>query len=168
MAWIGDPAVGDELAAGAPHGGRERSGPQVLVDQAPATLPGSIAAARLLDVLLGERLDELGLDRRCNSPELPKIAQLLGHDGAVLALLEDEDVHDPDGAGVMEAEQLVGALAGEVLRPRRELDDQEVDGPQLVERSFSHRTSILSSASISRYVTSMVSWAPGPDITLSG
>ena len=70
--------------------------------------------------------------------ELVEVAQLLGHDRAVVALLEDEDVHDPDDAGVVEPEELVGALAGEVLRPGRELHDQEVDGPQLVERSVGH------------------------------
>ena len=88
----------------------------------------------MLDVLLGERLHELGLEAR-QLTELGEVAQLLGHDRAVLALLEDEDVHDPDDAGVVEPEELVGSLAGEVLVPCRELDDQVVDGPQLVERS---------------------------------
>ena len=71
-------------------------------------------------------------------PELGQVGQLHRVDRAVLVLDEDEDVHDPDDPGVVEAEELVGALAGEVLVPGRELDDQVVDGPELVERSIFH------------------------------
>jgi hypothetical protein len=34
----------------------------------------------------------------------------------------------------MQPQELFGGLAGEVLLSRRELDDQVVDGPQLVDR----------------------------------
>ncbi len=73
--------------------------------------------------------------------ELGQVGQLHRLDRAVRVLGEDEDVHDPDDPGVVEAEQLVRALAGEVLLPRREFDDQVVDGPELVERSIFHEVS---------------------------
>ena len=79
---------------------------------------------------------------RAQLTELGEVTQLLGHDRAVLALLEDEDVHDADDAGVVEPEQLVRSLAREVLVPSRELDDEVVDGPQLVDRSIGHDSSI--------------------------
>jgi hypothetical protein len=41
----------------------------------------------------------------------------------------------------MESQELIDALAGEVLLPRRELDDQVVDGPQLVDGSLVHDAS---------------------------
>ena len=40
-------------------------------------------------------------------------------------------------------EQLVAHLAGEVLLPLRELDDHVVDGPQLIDRSLGHGSSVL-------------------------
>ena len=97
----------------------------------------------MVDVLFGQRLHELGLEPG-ELTELGEIAQLLSHDRAVLALLKDEDVHDPDDPGVVKPEELVRPLAGEVLGPGRELDDQVIDGPQLVERSVGHDSSIPS------------------------
>ncbi len=95
----------------------------------------------MVDILFRERLHELRLDA-LQLTELGEVTQLLGHDRAVGALLEDEDVHDADDAGVMEAEELVGALPGEVLVPHRELHDQIVDGPELVDGSLGHAASI--------------------------
>jgi hypothetical protein len=95
----------------------------------------------MVHVLVGQRLHQLGLEPR-QLTEVIEIAQLLGHDVAVLSLLEDEDVHDADGAGVIEPEELLRALAAEVLVSSREFDDQVVDGPQLVDRAFSHGHSL--------------------------
>jgi hypothetical protein len=89
------------------------------------------------DIVGRERLRELRLDP-LEVPEVREVGQLLRLDGAVIGLREDEDVHDPDDPGVVESQELVRALAGEVLLPSRELDDQVVDGPQLIERSLCH------------------------------
>ncbi len=62
-----------------------------------------MAAARSIYILIGQRLHQLGLDAG-QLTQLVEVAQLLGHDRAILGLLQDEDVHDADDAGVMEPE----------------------------------------------------------------
>ncbi len=56
----------------------------------------------------------------------------------VLVLHDDDHVHDAHGAAVLELDELVGDLALEVLVAGRELDDEVVDGPELVEGAFGH------------------------------
>ena len=60
----------------------------------------------MVDVVLGERLHELGLEPG-ELPEFVEVAQLLGHRRCRPHPSEDEDVHDPDDPGVVEPEELV-------------------------------------------------------------
>ena len=92
----------------------------------PAVLPGSIAAARCLDVVRGQELAQLGFD--ClQFAELFDIGQLGRLDAAVRVLGEDQDIDHPDGAGVDQRSQFGRHLTGEVARSRRELDDDVVN-----------------------------------------
>jgi hypothetical protein len=85
----------------------------------------------------GKCLRELGLEQS-ERAEVLEVAKLLRHDGAVSCLLQDQHVHDPDDPRFVEPDELRGAFTGEVLSACRELDDEVVDGPELVERSVSH------------------------------
>ena len=64
-------------------------------------------------------------------------------DGTVLVLGEDQYVDHADRSGVDQREQLCGHLAGEVARSRWELDDEVVDGAELIEGCVCHRASFL-------------------------
>ena len=54
-------------------------------------------------------------------------------DRAVLVLRENEEVQHPDHTGLREPGELLGDFTGEVLLPGRELDDEVVDGADLVQ-----------------------------------
>src|SRR5205814_8420435 len=53
-------------------------------------------------------------------------------------LREDQHVDHTDDPAIHQREQLSGHLAGEVARARGELDDDVVDGAELVERYIGH------------------------------
>ena len=72
----------------------------------PAVLPGSIAAARCDDVVLGQQLGQLGLERLQLS-ELGDVGELHRVDRTVLVLGQDQDVDHADRARVDEREQLL-------------------------------------------------------------
>src|SRR4051812_48324253 len=57
---VGDPAVGDQLAACASHRGAERSGPQVFVDEHARDAARVHSRGEMVDIGFGEGLDELG------------------------------------------------------------------------------------------------------------
>ena len=50
------------------------------------------------------------------------------------SFLKDQHVDDADGAGIDQREQFLRHLAGEVARTGRELDDDVVDGAELIQR----------------------------------
>src|SRR4051794_9341019 len=118
-----DPAVGDELPAGATHRRSERRGPQVLVDQHAGDRTRLHRSGEMDDILFGEGLGELVLEA-LDLFGPGHVRQLMSVDRAVLGLLEDEDVHDPDDAGVVEPDQLFSTLAREILSAGGEFDDQ--------------------------------------------
>jgi|SRR5215207_4537938 len=64
--------------------------------------------------------------------ELADVGELRRVDVAVLVLGEDQYVDHADRSGVDQREQLCGHFAGEVARSRRELDDEVVDGPEVI------------------------------------
>ena len=140
MAWTGIRPLAIELPAGVADGGPEPRGPQVLEDEDGAQGARLHDLAEGEDVLLGQGLGQLRLEPG-ELTHVLEIAQLLGHDGPVGALADQDQVHHPDDPGVVEPEQLFGRFAREVLLPCRELDHQVVDGPELVEQSFSHKSS---------------------------
>src|SRR4051794_37210721 len=84
------------------------------------------------DVVGGQQLRQLGLDD-LHLSELFDVGELGDVDRAVLVLVEDQDVDDADRPGVDELDELRRHLAGEVLRSRRELDDEVVDGAEVIE-----------------------------------
>ena len=94
----------------------------------PAVLPGSIAAARLHDVVGCEELGEIGFDG-LELAEFFDVRQFHRINGAVVVLGQDEDVDDADRPCVDERDQLFRHLAGEVACSGREFDDEVVDGP---------------------------------------
>ncbi len=82
--------------------------------RAAATLPGLHRRREIADILVRQRLGELGLEP--GEPGEPRdVRELVGIDGTVLILGQDDDVHDPDDARFMEPDQLVSAFAREVL-----------------------------------------------------
>src|SRR3954454_3290887 len=133
-----DPAVGDELASRASRGGCERRGPEVLPDEHARSAAGFHRGGEMLDVVGGEELRQLGLDGSQLS-ELLDIGELGDVDRTVVVLVEDQDVDDADRPRVDELEKLRRHLAGEVLRSRGELDDEVVDGAEVIEGCFCHR-----------------------------
>ena len=102
----GDPAVGDQLTAGAAHRRGKRRGPQVLVHEDGGDAPGLHRGGEVLDVLLGERLRELCL-------ETGKLAQTLAEeDVAHLAAAMDPG----SVAGVLVYENLWAAPFASAMR----------------------------------------------------
>ncbi len=98
-----------------------------------ATLPGSHRGSELLNVLLGQGMRELGFEARELSKVGGEVRQLHRFDRTIVCLLQDEHVHDPDRPGVVEPNKLLSSLTSEVLGIRWKLDDQVVDGSQLIE-----------------------------------
>ena len=99
----------------------------------PAVLPGSMAAARCSTSSAANSSASCA-STACSSPSSLDVGELRRLDGAVLVLGEDQDVDHADRSGVDQREQLCGHLAGEVARSRWELDDEVVDGAELIER----------------------------------
>src|SRR4051812_16728483 len=135
-----DAAIGDQLATRMAGGGRERRRPGVLVDQDAGDAARVHRGGEVLDVLFGEQLGQLRLED-LQWTELVEVGELHRLDVSVVVLDEHEDVDDPDRSGVDELDQLLGHGAGEVRALGRELDDQIVDGAELVEGrvGFGHR-----------------------------
>ena len=89
------------------------------------------------DVVLGEELGQVGLEG-LERPEVIQIRDLHGLDGAIVVLGQYQDVDHTDAPRLDQGQQLVGRLAGEVLGTGRELDDDEVDGAELIEQVIGH------------------------------
>ena len=112
----GDAAVGDQLAAGAAGGGRERRRPEVLVDEHAGDASGVHRGGEVHDVVRGEQFGELGL-------ELDQWAESPRSESSIASTLPSASfarmisVDHPDRAGVGQPHQLLGDLAGEVLVP---------------------------------------------------
>src|SRR5689334_22056380 len=140
IAWMGmrplaiswPPARRAADARGAAHRFSEMS--------TPAVLAGSMDAAILLDVVLGQQLGQLGL-QRLKFAELADVRELHRVDRAIRVLGQDQDVDDADRAGVDEREQFCLHLAGEVAGARWELDDDVVDGAEVIEGRVCHGAS---------------------------
>src|SRR3954466_12773874 len=132
-----DAAVGDELPARATGRRCERCRPGVLVHQDARDAAGVHGCGEVFDILLRQELGQLRLED-LQGAELVEVFELHDLDSAVLILDEHEDVDDPDGAGVGQVDQLLRHLAGEVSGSRWELDDDEVDRPELIEWGVGH------------------------------
>ncbi len=108
----------------------------------PATVPGSIAAARWTDVVLREELGEFGLEG-LERAKVVEVGQFDGVDVAVVVLGQDEQVDQADRACLDQRDEFVCHLAGEITLTGGELDDDVVDGSEFVERVSVHVVSIL-------------------------
>src|SRR5580765_1911587 len=97
----------------------------------------------MLDVLLGQQLGELGLERLERS-ELIDVGKLHRLYDTISVLGEDQYVDHPDEPAINEREQLLCHLSGEVRRARREFDDQVVDWSQVIQRCITHPASRFS------------------------
>ena len=103
----------------------------------PAVLPGSMAAARC--TTSSSASSSASSASSClQRAEVVDVGELHRVDRAVLVLGQDQHVDHADGSGVDEREQLVGHLAGEVARSRRELDDDVVDGAEFIQGCVGH------------------------------
>jgi len=89
--------------------------------------PGGVR--EILDVVCRQQFGELGLELD-EFAEVAGIRQLHGVDGSVLVLGEDDRVDHTDGARFDQFEQFLGDLTGEILLPRREVDDEIVHRSQ--------------------------------------
>src|SRR3954469_25317119 len=135
----GNPSGGDQLAARAPRRRGEARGPQVLPDEHAGGAVGLHGRGEVCDVFGGQQLGQLGL--QClQLSELADVGELHRLDGTVLVLGEDHYVDHADRSGVDQREQLGGHLAGEVARSRWELDDEVVDGAEVVQGCVCHRS----------------------------
>src|SRR3954465_14173109 len=134
-----NPSGGDQLAARAPRRRREAGGPQVLPNEHAGGAAGLHRRGEVEDVLLGQELGQFGL--QClELSELADVAELHRLDSTVLVLGEDDDVDHADRSRVDQREQLRGHLAGEVARSRWELDDEVVDGAEVIQGCLCHRS----------------------------
>src|SRR4051794_19183734 len=126
-----DPAVRDDLCAAAPDRRDERSRPAVLVQQDRGLRAGLDRGTRFVVVVLAEQPGR-------GAVELDEVERTVGvdvgdreaGDGAVLALLDEDEVEHADDSAVGEADDLVEPFARGLLA-RRPLDDQVVDGADL-------------------------------------
>ena len=108
----------------------------------PAVLPGSMAAARC-STSSSASSSASSASSCLQRAEVVDVGELRRLDGAVRVLGQDQDVDHPDGSGLDQGEELLGHLAGEVARSRGELDDEVVDGTQLIEsRVHDHCTPV--------------------------
>src|SRR3954451_17230962 len=128
----GDSAVRDQLATRTSCRRAEWCRQGVLPDEHARGAPGVHRRREVRDVVSGQQLGQLGLDL-LQVAELLDVGELHRLDLAVLVLDEDEDVDETDGLGLDQRDELLGHLAREVAHTRRELDDEVVDGAQLVE-----------------------------------
>src|SRR5215218_8650326 len=103
----------------------------------PAVLRGSMAAARCSTSSSANSSASWALDGLQLS-EFADVGELRRLDGTVLVLGEDQYVDHADRSGVDQREQLCGHLAGEVARSCWELDDQVVDGSEVIEGCVWH------------------------------
>jgi hypothetical protein len=132
-----DALIRDQLPAGSASGRRERCRPQVLEHDHAGDASGFHRRGEMDNVLLSEELGELGLER-LERPEIIQVRDLDGVDRAVLVLLEDQDIDEPDRARLDECHEFIGRLSGEVAFARGELDDDEVDRAELIECGVCH------------------------------
>src|SRR3954466_1835203 len=129
----GNPSVRDQLTTRTPRRRCKRRRPQVLPDQYSCGASRLHGGGEVLDIVRRQQFRQLGLDR-LQRTQVFDLGELHRLDGTILILGEDQDVDHADRPRIDQREQLLGHLAREVARSRRKLDDEVVDGTELIER----------------------------------
>src|SRR4051794_239791 len=127
-----DSAAGDQLAAGTAQGGRERRGPDVLVDEYAGGAPRLQHGTSLVEVGAVEQSGRGSFeDREVEQAVTIDVGHRQTGDAAVVTPGDEGEVQDADDAPVGEIDQDRERLAGHPAA--RELHDQVVDRAGLVE-----------------------------------
>ena len=104
-------------------------------------LPFSMDCREVHDIILGQDLRDLGLERP-ELVDLVEVVDLEGLDRAVVVLVQDQQVEHPDLASLDQGGELLGHPAVEVALAGRELDDQVVHRAQLIHLGHPHDPSL--------------------------
>ena len=120
-------------ASAAPQRGRERTGPDVLVDEDAGRVSGLEHRADLVHVVFADQTRRRALeDGEIELAVAVEVGDRDARNRSVGALLDEREVDDPDDAPVDQVDEVGEALAGQLVRVR-ELDDQIVDRAHLVD-----------------------------------